>query len=182
MYKYLTISALLFFSFTGFTQTSSAHYYKDTGRPGAEIESNYPYDISIRNGESDTLNTKTVFEKNGKPTILLFWLTTCAPCRAEMGAISGKYEQWKQEADFNLYAISIDWPRNADQFIQRVKKSNWPFLAYHDYNREFGKIMPGNLNGLPQVFLLDKNGNIAHHKRKYRPGDEDQLFEWVKNL
>ncbi len=179
MYKALTITVLLLTSSVVFAQ---AHYYKDNGRAAAEIKSDYPYDIAIRNGEGDTLNTKTVFEKNGKPTILLFWLTTCAPCRAEMRAISGKYEQWKQEADFNFYAISIDWPRNGEQFIRMVNKNNWPFPAYHDFNREFGKIMPGNLNGLPQVFILDKDGNIAHHKRKYYPGAEDQLFEWVKNL
>ena len=40
--------------------------------------------------------------------------------------------------------------------------------------------MPGRLNGLPQVFLLDKNGEIVYHKRKYLPGDEDKLFEAIK--
>ena len=42
--------------------------------------------------------------------------------------------------------------------------------------------MPGQLNGLPQTFILDKEGNIALHKRKYRSGDEDKLYEKVKEL
>jgi len=181
MHKFLTISVLLLISATCFGQTSSIYYYKETSRPAEEIKSEYPYDIAIRDANSDTLNTATVF-KNGKPTILLFWLTTCAPCRAEMGAISNKYELWEKEADFNLYAISVDWPKNAEQFISRVEKSHWPFPAYHDFNREFGKIMPGALNGLPQLFVLDKKGNIVHHKRKYRPGDEEVLISWIKEL
>ena len=42
--------------------------------------------------------------------------------------------------------------------------------------------MPGNINGLPQVFLYDAEGNIVYHKRKYRSGDEDMLFEKIKAL
>ncbi len=161
---------------------SNISYYKDTGRQTAEINSQYPYDIAILNTSNDTLNSANVFEENGRPTILLFWLTTCAPCRLELTAISKKYESWQQEADFNMYAVSLDWPKNAEQFVSRVTQGNWPFAAYRDANREFGKIMPGNLNGLPQVFVLNKDGKIVHHKRKYRPGDEDQLFAWVKEL
>jgi peroxiredoxin len=42
--------------------------------------------------------------------------------------------------------------------------------------------MPGQLNGLPQTFIIDKDGNIVYHKRKYRSGDEDLLFEKVKTI
>lgn len=181
MYKSLIPLLLLLFSI-GLTAQSNIHYVKDTGRQGDEINSQYPFDIAVTNAGGDTLNTADVFAQNGKPTILLFWLTTCAPCRAEMAAIKKKYASWQQEYEFNLYAISVDWPRNAEKFAEKVRQNNWPFVAYHDFNREFGKIMPGNLNGLPQVFILDTNGEIRHHKRKYHPGDEDQLFAWVKEL
>lgn len=189
MNKLLAILLFAFFSATVLAQTtpqistrSNIRFAKETARQAVDIEKNYPYDIAIRNAKNDTLNTANVFKKNGKPTVLLFWLTTCAPCRAEMAAISKKYEQWQEEADFNFYAISVDWPKNAQQFITRVEKSNWPFPAYHDFNREFGRIMPGNLNGLPQTFILDKNGNIAHHKKRYYFGAEDKLFELIKSL
>ena len=181
MHKLLAPLVLTFIS-GALTAQSNIQIYQETGRQPTEIQAEFPYDIAIRNGSNDTLNTATVFEKNGKPTILLFWLTTCAPCRAEMAAIAKKYDGWQQEKSFNMYAVSIDWPKYDEQFISRVTQSNWPFTAYHDFNREFGKIMPGNLNGLPQVFVLNKEGEIVHHKRKYFPGDEDQLFEWVKEL
>ncbi|MEO1259727.1 MAG: TlpA disulfide reductase family protein [Bacteroidota bacterium] len=164
------------------SQLLAQHYVKDTGRQPDKIESVFPYDIAIRTAENDTLNTEQIFKKNDRPTVLLFWLTTCAPCRAEMSAISKKYASWQAEKAFNMYAVSVDWPRNEQRFASMVKQHNWPFPAYHDINREFGKIMPGHLNGLPQVFVLNGEGEIVHHKRKYRPGDEDQLFEVVKNL
>ena len=162
--------------------TPRVHRYVDSSRPVQEIQTEYPYDISVVNADADTLLSHDVFAKNGKPTVLLFWLTTCAPCRYEMKAISKKYDEWKKEKDFNLYAISIDFPRNYGRFQKVVAESNWPFPAYYDVAREFRKIMPGNLNGLPQVFLLNENGEIVLHKKKYRPGDEDKLFLEIKGL
>lgn len=154
--------------------------YVETARPVQQIDTLFPFDIALRNAAGDTLNSAQVFAKNGKPTILLFWLTTCVPCRQELAAITGKYAAWQQQADFNLYAISVDFPKNFEQFVKRVEESNWPFPAYHDLNREFRLVVPGELNGLPQVFVLDGQGKITYHTRKYRPGDEDTLFEAVK--
>jgi len=57
-----------------------------------------------------------------------------------------------------------------------------PFPFYWDVNKEFKEILPGGLNGLPQCFVLDKQGNIAFHKRKYSSGDEDLLYEEIKIL
>ena len=158
------------------------NYYVETARPAEQIRADYPYDIALRTAKGDTLNSSDIFAQNGKPTVLLFWLTTCMPCRRELAAITEKFESWQKEADFNLYAISIDFPRNYEQFVRRVEDSNWPFPAFHDLNREFRVILPGQLNGLPQTFIVDKNGNIVHHTRKFVPGDEDHLFELIKSV
>jgi thiol-disulfide isomerase/thioredoxin len=159
-----------------------SNYFVETTRPSDQIQSTFPYNISLRNAQGDTLNSAKVFEKNGKPTVLMFWLTTCGPCRMELNAIKDKFDGWKQQADFNFYAISTDFPKNFPQFVNRVQESGWTFPAYYDMNREFRMVMPGELNGLPQVFVLDKNGNIAYHTRKYIPGDEDKLFEEIRKL
>lgn len=188
MKNLITILLILpFFSAYGQTETpktsnARVHRYVDTARPTAEIRADFPYDISLRNAEGDTLLSNEILEKNGKPTVLMFWLTTCAPCRYELKAISAKYAGWQIEADFNLYAVSMDFPRNFENFQKRVDESQWPFPAYHDTNREFRKIMPGNLNGLPQVFVLNAEGEITYHKRKYMLGDEDKLFKAVSEL
>ncbi len=154
----------------------------DKARPANEIQSTYPYDIPLRTADGEVLNSAQVLKRNGKPTVLLFWLTTCIPCRYELEAIRKKFEDWRRRAEFNFYAISTDFEKNFPQFVKRVREEQWPFEAYHDMHREFRRIMPGELNGLPQVFLLDARGNIVYHKRKYRSGDEDLLFakilEW----
>lgn len=158
------------------------NYIKETGRPKSEINQNYPYDIDLKMADGKVLNSSEILKSNGKPTVVLFWLTTCVPCRYEMKAIHEKYERWTEEADFNLIAISTDFQKNYESFVKKVNESGWKWDTYNDVNREFRHVLPGELNGLPQTFIFDKNGEIVYHKRKYRSGDEDALFEKVKSI
>lgn len=164
------------------TPTPRVNYIRDTGRSKHKIKAEFPYDIPLTNAQKEKFNSENVLAKNGKPTIVLFWLTTCYPCRMEMNAIKKVYPQWKEEADFNFVTISTDFKKNYENFIKRVDKEKWEWEVYHDTHREFKKVMPGKLNGLPQTFVFDKNGEIAYHKRKYSSGDEHKLFEVVKGL
>ena len=159
----------------------TARYYMEKARPKDKINSTFPYDIPLKTPDGDSLTSSSVFEK-GKPTVFLFWLTTCFPCKMEMEAIASKMEGWKKEADFNVYAISTDFEHNKDGIKKRATEKNWGFTFLWDVNKEFKEIMPGGLNGLPQCFVLDKAGNIVYHKRKYSSGDEDIMFEEVKKI
>ena len=164
------------------TPVPKRRYIQDTSRPKNEIKADFPFDISMTLSNRDEVNSEKVLAKNGKPTVLLFWLTTCYPCRMELNAIKQKYAGWKEEADFNFAVISTDFQKNYERYIKRVAKEEWVWDTYHDTNREFRKVIPGALNGLPQTFVFDKDGQIVYHKRKYSSGDEDKLFDVVKGL
>lgn len=156
-------------------------YGTSKSRPKADIAQNFPYDLALTDGKGNKTSTDKIFE-TGKPTVVLFWLTTCYPCKVEMAAIKKKYDQWEKETDFNLVAISTDFDKNYEKYLKMVEEAEWPWDVYHDTNREFRKVMPGELNGLPQTFVFDKNGEIAMHKKRFRPGDEDKLYEQIKLL
>ncbi|MEZ5056638.1 MAG: TlpA disulfide reductase family protein [Saprospiraceae bacterium] len=157
-------------------------YSVSTSRPSSEIKKDYPYDIDFKKADGSVVKSNEVLKTNGKPTVLAFWLTTCVPCRYELAEIEKKYAGWKEKADFNFYAISTDFPKNYEKFVERVNEMNWPWEAYNDVNREFMHVMPGELNGLPQTFILDKDGKIVYHHRKYSFGDEDELFAKLVEL
>lgn len=142
----------------------------------------YPYDVNLRTAKGDTLRSDKIFAQNGKPTVLLFWQTTCVPCQYELLHINQKYAAWQKEADFNFYAISTDPAERSPQFLSMVARKKWLFPAYHNYTRSFRSLMPGGLNGLPQTFLLNAKGEIVYHKKKYRIGDEDMLFDEIRFL
>ncbi len=158
------------------------NYTLSTSRPKAEIDATFPFDLDLKTADGKTLKSSDILKKNGKPTVVLFWLTTCYPCKIEMANIQKVYDSWKAETDFNLVAISTDFAKNYGRFSEMVKTKNWPWEAYNDVNREFRLVLPGGLNGLPQTFVFDKNGEIAYHKRKYATGDEHKLYEKVKEL
>ena len=155
--------------------------YQSTSRPKNEIKQTFPYDIELKDAAGKVANSSDVMT-NGKPTVLIFWLTTCYPCKIEMAAIQKKFAQWQEETDFNLIAISTDFEKNADKFSAMVNEKGWPWDTYHDFNREFRHVMPGALNGLPQTFIIDQKGEIVYHKRKYSSGDEDILYNKVKQI
>jgi len=140
----------------------------------------YPFDIQIQSPDDKVWHSSQVLPDNGKPTVVMFWLTTCKPCKAELAAIEKEYPQWRNETDFNIVAISTDWDKNYNKFVSRVKEHGWEWDAYWDKNRKFKEVLPGELNGLPQTFIFDPNGKIVYHKRKYRPGDEHKLYAEIK--
>jgi hypothetical protein len=76
--------------------------------------------------------------------------------------------------------MSEDQDKNFNAILERVRGEKWPFETYWDYNRNFGALMPGNLNGLPQTFIFDKNGKLTFSRRGYLPGYEATFFEKIK--
>ncbi len=140
----------------------------------------YPFNIQVQSADDKVWHSAEVLPKNGKPTVVMFWLTTCAPCKRELAAIEKEYPKWRAETDFNIVAISTDWEKNYDQFVKRVEGHGWEWDAYWDKNRAFRDVLPGKLNGLPQTFIFDADGKIAYHSRKYRTGDEHKLYTAIK--
>ena len=63
-------------------------------------------DVGIENQSGETVSTKSLI--GGKPMIISFWSTTCKPCIMELNAINEQLEEWREEADFEVVAISTD--------------------------------------------------------------------------
>ncbi|MBK6698330.1 MAG: redoxin domain-containing protein [Saprospiraceae bacterium] len=98
--------------------------------PFRKINKTFPYDIDLKNADGQVVNSSKLFKKNKRATVLLFWMTTCGPCRMELNAISGKFDTWKKKTDFDFYAISIDFSDRVEQFNTRVKKVNGLLLIW----------------------------------------------------
>jgi thiol-disulfide isomerase/thioredoxin len=116
----------------------------------------------------------------GKPSVVIFWLTTCGPCRTELNTIKANFAAWQREQPFQIVAISEEYPHRFGVFRERVMQEQWPWQAYNDVNHEFANILNGGLNGLPQVFIFDAKGALRYQTRKFTPGDELTLFEQIK--
>lgn len=141
----------------------------------------FPFHITLTKPDSTEMDSRQALQ-TGKPTVLAFWLTTCIPCIAEFSAYTQNYDQWKQQSDFNIVAVSIDFPERFKKIGPMAAEKKWPFPVYWDRIRAFKSILPGGLNGLPQVFLFDKNGKLVWQHKGYMQGMEQELFAQIKAL
>lgn len=147
----------------------------------AQSVATFPFNISLLRPDSTAVNTNDLLKKD-KPTVLAFWLTTCVPCRNELASYARHFAEWQKQADFRLLAVSIDFQERFPQVKKMAKEQNWPFPVFWDRERAFKAVLPGGLNGLPQVFLFDKNGQLVWQHKRYTPGDEAALFAQIKAL
>jgi peroxiredoxin len=115
-----------------------------------------------------------------KPAIISFWSTTCIPCIKELIAINGKYDDWKKEADFEVYAVSTDDARFASRVPVIVEKKGWKFPVLTDREKSIFKALHVTSN--PYTIIIDKKGKIVYEHFSYQEGDEDELVTVIKGL
>lgn len=133
----------------------------------------------VKDLKGKTVDTKT-FNNDGKPMVITFWATWCKPCISELSAISDVYEDWQDETDVKIIAVSIDDSRNAKKVPGFVRGRGWDYEVYIDVNSDFRRAM--NVNNPPHTFLVNGKGEIVWQHNGYAPGDEEELFEEIKKL
>ena len=138
---------------------------------------------SLPNVEVKTLQGKTFniqnLDNDGKPMVISFWATWCKPCKKELNAIAEVYEDWQDETGVKLIAISID-DRNKHKVAPDVNAEGWEYEVYLDPNSDLKRAM--NVGAIPHTFLINGNGKIVYESVSYLPGDEEKLYEKIKNI
>jgi len=136
-------------------------------------------DTNIKTLDGKSVSTKKYLE-NSKITIVSFWASWCTPCKRELDVIHELYEEWGENYDVQLLAITIDDARGLTKVPAIVKSKGWEFTVLSDSKQELMQNL--NFQTIPQTFLLDREGNIVYSHNGYNPGDEIKLEEEIKKL
>ena len=108
-----------------------------------------------------------------KFVLVTFWSTSCGPCLAEMPAIRSI---WLNRNPDTLEVISVSLDTDQERFAKVVKEKQM------DWINIFNKVEAGyafNVNGIPAVYLIDRQGNIVYDRT--RDGEEQLAKVLEKN-
>jgi len=131
--------------------------------------------LSLKTMDGKTINTKEL-SKDG-PIVISLWATWCVPCKNELDAISDVYEDWQDETNIKLYAVSVDDSRTVKRVKPLVNGKGWEYEVLLDTNHDLKRAL--GVSTVP-VTLIVKDNNIVYRHSGYTPGAEDELYEEIK--
>lgn len=135
--------------------------------------------VKVKTLEGDQFNFKNI-DNDNNPIIISFWATWCKPCTKELNNIAEVYEDWQDETNVKLVAVSIDDRRSQSKVAPYVNSSGWEYEIYIDSNSDLKRAM--GVSTVPHTFLLNKNKQIIWQHRGYVEGDEYELFDEILKL
>ena len=134
--------------------------------------------ISITNFQNKSVKIQEEL-KTDNITILSFWATWCVPCINELDAISEVYEEWQEDLNVELIAISTDDSRTQKRIKPMVNGKGWEYKILLDKNQELKRAL--NISGIPHTLVL-KGNKIIFRRPGYSAGAEDELYEFIKEF
>lgn len=132
-------------------------------------------DVKIENADGEIISTASLTGR--KPLIIFYWSIACKPCLQELNAINDQLEEWREEADFDVVAVSVDDVRLKATAKARAAALGWDFICLFDANQTLKRAM--NVSLTPQSFVVDADGNIVFSHSGYTPGSEQLLIDKV---
>ncbi len=132
-------------------------------------------DMTLKNLDGTDVNIQDI-SKNDQIVIVSLWATWCVPCINELDAISEVWEQWKDETNVKLYAISVDDARSVRRVRPMINGKSWDYEFLLDTNNDLRRVLGAATVPLTMVV---KNNKILYRHSGYTPGAEDELYEKV---
>jgi thiol-disulfide isomerase/thioredoxin len=198
IFSHLLFFVVLGFAVTGLTNCSGSATNENTVAVGSpqpvpstsadpeKKKSDYP-PIASAVAQADLKNldgtTFKVADKKGKVLLLNMWATWCGPCRAEMPTLVKMQETHR---DRGLEVIGLNTDDEAVDAINKFAsdmKLNYT-LVWSDTAMQTALLRISKFGGIPQSFIIDRDGNLRGVFRGANPADVkkmDELVEMVVN-
>ena len=113
----------------------------------------------------------------GQVVMVNFWATWCGPCQQEMPLLDQMYKKYKP-AGFTLIGVNVDKEAPAVKELLARKPVTFPVLL--DPANQVSKAY--HVDEMPSSVIIDRKGEIRYIHRGYRPGDENEYQDRIRQL
>ena len=116
-------------------------------------------------------------EQRGQVVMLNFWASWCGPCREEMPLLEHLYEKY-HASGFQLLGVNVDEDISNAAGVSSKLGLHFPVLL--DTEKKVSRLY--DLNAMPSTVLIDRDGRVRYIHRGYRPGDENEYQDRIRQL
>ena len=109
--------------------------------------------------------SQAVGGRNGRVTMLHFWVHWCPHCRSDAPKLQALYTRFRDNPDVRILTVNLDHDRSVvDQFIKEHQTSYPVILASEQADAPGGMDLPAlyQITSFPITFLIDGQGVIRH--------------------
>ncbi len=92
----------------------------------------------------------------GKPLLLVFWASWCAPCVGEIPSLNALYDKF-QHSDLKIVAVNLD--STNDEGVRRIIQRHR--IRYPVAQPSDDLVQEYAVNAIPASYLYDKNGTLV---------------------
>jgi cytochrome c biogenesis protein CcmG, thiol:disulfide interchange protein DsbE len=129
-------------------------------------------DFEITTFEGETFKLSDL---KGNVVVLNFWAGWCGPCRDEAPDLQATWERYK---DQNVVFIGVAWADNGPSSLAFIEQFGITYYNGPDLETRISEQY--NIQGVPETFIIDKDGNIDEFI--YAGISERSLSEKIERL
>ena len=130
------------------------------------------FTLDARSGSKISLS-----QYKGQVVMLNFWASWCGPCREEMPALDAFAAE---QGDNGIEVIGVNVEPDSKAAEGFLKETPVSFPVIYDKDSTVSKAY--DVSGMPSTVIIDRKGNIRVLHRGYKPGDENEYLDSIRNL
>lgn len=132
--------------------------------PGFTLHSDGPYNLRLE-------------EQKGYVMVVGFWASWCRSCPPQLKALEALHQKYADQG-VKVWGITLDADFQTAQ--QYARNKGLHFTLLHDTAVKVSERY--DIDDLPALFIVDRDGKLRMMSEGFNPGDEDKLDQFLQTL